>query len=85
MHLGLLFLLSALPFFQRHCGQHRLLHLNDMVVADVWGKVVVEVWDKVVVEVVGHGGKRRAREQTENARLDFRQCYNVPSNAIACL
>jgi len=50
MYLGLLFLLSALPFFQCHCGQCRLLQLND--------KAVVEVWDKVVVEVVGHGGKR---------------------------
>jgi len=77
MDLGLLFLLSALPFFQCHCGQCRLLQLND--------KAVVEVWDKVVVEVVGHGGKKRAREQDENARLDFRQCHNVPSNAIACL
>jgi len=58
MHLGLLFFLSALPFFQRHCGQRRLLRLNDMVFADVWDKAIVEVWDKVVVEVVGHGGKR---------------------------
>jgi len=28
--------------------------------------------------------EKRAREQAEKPRLDFRQCHNVPSNALVC-
>ena len=69
MHFGLLILLSVLPFFSRYYGRRRLLQLQK---ADRLGSiVVVEVWDKVVVEVVGHGGKKRAREWAEKASLGF--------------
>lgn len=78
MHFGLLILLSVLPFFRRYYGRRRLPQLQK---ADRLGSIVAaDVWDKVVVEVVGHGGKKRAREWAEKA-MDF---WPVVQRALKC-